>query len=189
MLTLYQGFLDISFDWNYISFWQPLYTPLWANANQIIGAAIACYAIYPIMYFANAMNALNYAAMSSDTFDDTGAPYNITLILNPDNTLNQTAMDNYSRPYWSASYAFTFFCGFAASTGAMLYACLFYGKSSWRGLKESISGRRERIDDPYLELMEHLPRVPHWWYGLLLLICGGLSIGQLYGGEMQLPWW
>jgi len=37
--------------------------------------------------------------------------------------------------------------------------------------------------------MEHLPRVPHWWYGLLLLACLGLALGQLYGGQMQLPWW
>lgn len=42
------GMLDISLDWNYISFLQPLYTPLWANMSQAIGALLACWMIYPI---------------------------------------------------------------------------------------------------------------------------------------------
>ncbi|KAI9642559.1 hypothetical protein NHQ30_009364 [Ciborinia camelliae] len=183
------GLLDISLDWNYVSFWSPLYTPLWANANQFIGAMIACWIIFPAIYFTNSLNALNFAPMDSGTWDDTGAKYNISRILNPDFTLNQEAMDAYSQPYWSASYALQFFFGFAASTGAMVYAVLWYGAPAYRGIKDAFSNRRNSYDDPYLKLMEIFPRVPHWWYAILLLICTALSIGQLYGGEMQLPWW
>jgi hypothetical protein len=82
-----------------------------------------------------------------------------------------------------------FFWGFAASTGAMIYAILFYGPAAYRGLKYAFKSQREPINDPYLKLMEHLPRVPHWWYLALLGACTALGIGQLYGGDMQLPWW
>lgn len=134
------------------------------------------------------MNAQNYSAVSSGTWDSTGAKYNITRILTPQYTLNETAMNEYSRPYWSPSYALYFFFGFCASTGALLYSILYYGKSSYIQLKDSFKNRRTEYDDPYLKLMEHLPRVPHWWYGALLIICLALAIGQLYGGQMELPW-
>jgi OPT family oligopeptide transporter len=183
------GLLDISLDWNYITFWQPMYTPLWANANVFLGAMFLCYFLYPILYFTDTFNAKSYAPMSSGTFDSTGAKYNISRILNPDNTLNQAALDAYDQPQWAASYVMYFFCGFAASTGAMVYAVLWYGKDSWDGIKEAWSNRRVPHNDPYLKLMEVYPRVPHWWYALLLFVCAALAIGQLYGGDMQLPWW
>lgn len=184
-----QGLLDITLDWNYASFNGPLYTPLWAFFQQSLGGGLAIWLIYPIMYFSNALQAKTFAPMSSGTWDKDGNTFNISRVLTPQYTLNQTAMDDYSMPYWSASYAMSFFWGFASSTGAMLYAILFYGPQAWRGLKAAFKSQREEIDDPYLKLMEHLPRVPHWWYMILLGICSALAIGQLYGGEMQLPWW
>ena len=37
--------------------------------------------------------------------------------------------------------------------------------------------------------MQRTPRVPHWWYLSLLLVCAALSLGTLYGGNLTLPWW
>jgi OPT family oligopeptide transporter len=166
-----------------------MYTPLWANANVFLGAMFLCYFLYPILYFTDTLGAKTYAPMSSGTFDSTGAKYNISRILNPDHTLNQAALDAYDQPQWAISYVMYFFCGFAASTGAMVYAVLWYGKESWEGLKQGFKNRRNSHNDPYLKLMEVYPRVPHWWYAALLVICAALALGQLYGGEMQLPWW
>jgi hypothetical protein len=97
--------LDLTLDWNYTGFWQPLYTPLWANAHQIIGAMLSVWMIYPIMYFTNTLNAKNYPPMSSGTFDDTGTRYNTSRILTANYELDQAAMDAYSMPHWSGSYA------------------------------------------------------------------------------------
>ncbi|KAK3319793.1 oligopeptide transporter 6 [Cercophora scortea] len=183
------GMLDLSLDWNYNTFFQPMYTPLWSNASQIGGAVLACWLIYPIMYFTNTLNALNLPPMSSGTFDDTGARYNTSRILTPQYTLNQTAMDEYSQPYWSVSYAMYFFWGFACSTGALVYSALWYGKDSYIAIVEAWKGRRSDYNDPYLKLMSRTPRVPHWWYLTLLAICVALSLGCLYGAEIGLPWW
>ena len=30
------GILDLSLDWNYLGFLQPMYTPLWSNMNQMV---------------------------------------------------------------------------------------------------------------------------------------------------------
>ena len=171
------------------TFFQPLYTPLWANASQIGGAIIACWMIYPILYFTNTMNSLNFPPMSSGTFDSDGNKFKIAKILTDDYTLNQTAMDAYSKPYWSTSYAMYFFWGFACSTGAVMYSIFWYGKDSYIAVKEAWNGRRDTYNDPYLELMSRTERVPHWWYLTLLAICVALSLGCLYGANLGLPWW
>ena len=82
-----------------------------------------------------------------------------------------------------------FFWGFASSTAALLYSILWYGKDSWVAMREAIQGRREDYDDPYLKLMSRTPRVPHWWYIALLVVCSALSLGCLYGADIGLPWW
>jgi hypothetical protein len=145
--------------------------------------------IYPIMYFTNTLNAKNYPPMSSKTFDDTGAVYNISSIMNPDWTLNQEAMDNYSLPNWSISYAMYFFWGFCCSAGALVWSILWYGKDSYIAIKEAWQGRRDDYGDPYLKLMSRTGRVPHWWYLTLLAVCVALSLGCLYGADIGLPWW
>ncbi|KAL3425511.1 OPT family small oligopeptide transporter [Phlyctema vagabunda] len=183
------GLLDISLDWNYISFFSPMYTPLWANANRFAGAIFSCWILYPIMYFSNIANTQNYAAMSSGTWDKTGAKYNISLVLNSDFTLNKTAMNLYSMPKWSASYAMHFFWGFASSTAVLIYCLLFHANSSWKKILKSWRNERTDYDDPYLKLTAHLPRVPHWWYASLLGVCVVFAALQLYMSQMQLPFW
>ncbi|KAK7700666.1 hypothetical protein SLS64_010810 [Diaporthe eres] len=183
------GMLDLTLDWNYASFLSPLYTPLWANAHQIAGAIFCCWLLYPIMYFTNTINSQNYPPMSSGTFDLTGQTYNITRILTPDYTLNQTAMDAYSPPRWSTSYAMYFFFGFAASTGALTYSILWYGKDSYKAFRDALKNVRDDYNDPYLKLMSRTERVPHWWYITLLIPCLALSLGCIYGADMGLPWW
>lgn len=184
------GLLDFSLDWNYInSILQPMYTPLWAMLNQCGGIMFTIWFLYPVLYYTNVFSSQTFPAMSSDTFDDTGASYNISRILTPNYQLNQTAMDEYSKPHWSTSYVFYFFWGFAASTGAMLWAALWYGPDCYQIFKNAMKGKVEDYGDPYLKLMSIHKRVPHWWYYSLLAVCAALSLGTIYGGQFELPWW
>ena len=152
------GMLDFTLDWNYASFIGPLYTPLWSAVHQCGFAIFLCWFLYPIMYFTDTLGAKIFAPMSSSTFDANGNTYNTTRVLNSDMTLNQTAMDAYSKPYWSTPYAMYFFWGFAASTGAMLYSLLYYGYDSYYAVKEAMFNRETHKDNPYLKLMSFDPR-------------------------------
>lgn len=169
------GMLDLTLDWNYASFLLPLYTRLWANAHQIAGAVVCCWMICPTLYFTNTLDSQNYPPMSSDTFDLTGQSYNITRILTPEYTLNQTAMDAYSPPRWSLSYTLYFFWGFASTTAALTYAVCWYGKDAWDSFQDGLKNVRNDYDDPY---------VPHWWYLALLVPCLALSLGCIYGRQI-----
>lgn len=185
------GILDFSLDWNYISFMSPLYTPLWSNLHQIAGAIFTAWFLYPILYFTNTMNAQTFAPMSSGTWAEDGSEYNITRVVTADSRLNETAMAEYSQPRWSPSYAFYFFWGFAGTSAALVYAILWYGKRTVQALYNTFVKRRDDNDynDPYLKVMSFDPRVPHWWYLVLLVVCLALSFAQCYQGEMTLSWW
>ncbi|KAF7195508.1 Oligopeptide transporter 7 [Pseudocercospora fuligena] len=188
------GFLTLSLDWNYINssvLEYPWYTPLWAYMTMCAGVIFSAWFLYPILYYTNTLGAQTWPAMASGTYDANGTEYNITRVMTADYRLNQTAMDEYSRPYWSLPYVFSFFFAFACSTGAITYAILWYGKSVWKAAKDAFKNRTELDDynDPYLKLMSFDPRVPHWWYLALLGVCAALSLGTIYGAGLQLPWW
>lgn len=186
------GILDFTFDWNYINgTMESMYTPLWASMNQFAGIFLAVWVLYPVLYYANVLDAQKYGAMSALTFDRNGNEYNVSRILTPDHKLNRTALGHYSEPYWSVPYVFSFYWGFAASTGACLYVLLWYGRDSWEVMRNAF-GKRDNLlhgDDPYIRLMAGSRRVPHWWYLVLLAICFGLSLATIDGGNLDLPWW
>ncbi|KAL6364169.1 hypothetical protein LRP88_02085 [Fusarium phalaenopsidis] len=184
------GLLNISLDWNYASFYAPLYTPLWSTMSQVAGAVFTCWFLYPILYFGNVNDSKNLPAMSSSTFDFSGSSYNISRVLTANGHGNHTAMAEYSLPFWSTSYAMNFFWGFASSAGAIVFSILWYGKEGVQTVRETLAkGRVSYKDDPYLQAMSGFPRVPHWWYLTILVLAGGFSIGSLYGGDWGLPWW
>ena len=181
--------LDISLDWNYGAFLSPLYTPLWSTLNSGLFAVFLCYCLYPIIYYTNTMNAQNFAPMDTGTYTQNGSTYDIAAILTANNELNATALAEYGNPYWSPSYVFYWFWGFAGLAGSLTYAILFYGKVGFIGLRDSFYNRRSDYDDPYLKIMSYQKRVPHWWYLILLGVCVAFGIAQLYEGHMQMPWW
>jgi OPT family small oligopeptide transporter len=184
-----QGILNLSLDWNYAAFFQPLYTPLWANMNGAGFSLFLCWVLYPIIYYTNTMNAQAFAPMDTGTYTVNGSTYDVTAVLGADNELNETAFALYGNPYWAPSYVFYWFWGFAALSGSLVYAFLWYGKQSFEGLRDAYQGKFNDYDDPYLKIMSYQRRVPHWWYIVLLAACASLAIAQLYEGSMQMPWW
>lgn len=73
--------------------------------------------------------------VSNHLFDNTGAPYNISQVLNADFTLNEAAYQAYGQPYQSAAYAIVFFFFFALYTATITHVGLYYHKEVLTGLK------------------------------------------------------
>ena len=122
------GLLDLSLDWNYASFFQRLYTPVWANLNRFTGAILACWILYPIAYFSNTFDALKYPPMSSGTWDEAGRGFYMTAIFPTGlDQKHTTTIHSLESPKWSFSYATHFFWGFASTGAVIAYALLFHG--------------------------------------------------------------
>jgi hypothetical protein len=97
---------------------------------------------------------------ANEPFDRFGQSYNITRILLPNDTFNETAYNLYSPLYLSATYAMTYLLAFALSTCVLVHTALYHGQSLMNGLKKI---RIER-DDIHAKLMRNYPEVPEWWY-------------------------
>ncbi|KAK3324932.1 oligopeptide transporter OPT family [Apodospora peruviana] len=190
------GLLTLTLDWNYASFFQPLYTPIWADLSQIAGAVAGCWVLYPVLYLTNVLGgdsgepgSKRLPPMSSGIFDKYGEVYNISMVVSTNArghvSFNQTALDEYSDPRWTVSYLMYFFWGFVSTTGVLVYALLWYGQDGCRGC----SRENNYAGDIYLDLMRDAETVPYWWYLALLAICLCLSLVCLYGADVGLPWW
>ena len=215
------GFLSISFDWQYIAgLGSPLWYPLQTLTNAFIGY-LGCTILLMALYYANVWNALDFPFLSQLLFDSssnftTYVPYNISLILTPENEINSTALALNGIPNLTASYV-----GYLITTNMGITATLVYmllwnyddikvgwsfasmsnikklvAPSTWTFWKETKSQEQRGMEiladeavDPHYKLMVDYSEVPQWWYGIVLVVSFIISLVTLYGVGSTLPWW
>jgi len=109
------GMSVLTFDWAQIAYiGSPLATPWWAEANIAVGFFSIFWVLTPILYvrsrlflniFTNILTRSQYTnvwdgaympILSSDTYDNTGASYDVLRVLTPEMTFNETAYKEYS---------------------------------------------------------------------------------------------
>ena len=150
--------------------------PWWAEVHIFIGFVVFYWILTPILYYTNvcslfffnqsissslqSWNLAYFPISANEPFDRFGRSYNISRVLLPNDTFNETAYNLYSPLYLSATYAMTYLLAFALSTSVLVHTALYHGKSLMDGMKKI---RIER-DDIHAKLMRNYPEVPEWWY-------------------------
>ena len=119
--------------------------------------------------------------MTADVYDNTGADYNTTAVLNADGTLNATSYANYSPPFLSATFAFVYGLSFASITAVIVHVYLWHGDEIW-----SILMGRASLD-VHGRLMRAYKKTPWWWYAALTIVMTVLSIVMAEVYEIKLP--
>ncbi|RPD65159.1 small oligopeptide transporter [Lentinus tigrinus ALCF2SS1-7] len=161
------GFSLLSFDWNQIAFiGSPLSTPWWAEANVIVGFLMFYWFLAPLIYFTNVWYAQYMPISALGPFDNTGKPYNLTRILNPDSTFNLQAYKEYSPLFLSSTFAISYGLGFASITATIVHAILYFRKPISVHLHRSLGEQ----PDIHARLMSQYPQVPEWWYAGILVV-------------------
>ena len=110
--------------------------------------------------------------MANQPYDRFGQLYNITRVLTPEQTFDQTAFEAYSPLYLPASFAITYLIAFALSSAMIVHTVLYHGKTVLHGLTQT----RIEKDDIHAKLMRAYPEVPDWWYLLTFIACFALAI-------------
>ncbi|KND86496.1 Oligopeptide transporter 2 [Tolypocladium ophioglossoides CBS 100239] len=126
------GFNPIStFDWNVLSTYsQPLAYPFFSFTQQFLGTILGGLIIIAL-YFTNTQWTAYLPPNSSNIFDKTGNPYNITKVVNPDNgILNEDAYQSYSPAFYSAGNLVLYGAFFAFYPLTMVFIIL----DAWRPL-------------------------------------------------------
>ncbi|KAL0143439.1 OPT oligopeptide transporter protein-domain-containing protein [Mucor lusitanicus] len=180
------GMFQLSFDWNLLTSYKPLYIPLWIQLNVYGGIALlwvlAPYCITLIFpYLSNSI---------FQRFDNgTSRIYPQHEVLNADNSLNYTRLEEVGRPQFATVYATNYiFINFGV-TATITHVALFYGKAIWANFKKSKAFKETEETDIHMKLMSAYKEVPSWWY-YAIYVCGiALNIGIAYANKSQLPWW
>lgn len=105
--------------------------------------------VAPAIHFSGALYSDYLPFSDSLKYDNTGAPYNTSMILTPDLTLNVTAYEAYSPLFLSTTFSLAYGLSFAAIASLISHTALFHGKEIWIRYKAS----REDLDDCHAKMM------------------------------------
>ncbi|KAL0945618.1 hypothetical protein HGRIS_014773 [Hohenbuehelia grisea] len=181
------GMSTITFDWVQIVGFagDPLIAPWWTSANITAGFLFFIWFISPILYFTNTWYA-KYMPMSSTlSFDNTGAPYQVAQILNPDATVNFDAYHSYSPMFLSITFALSYGLAFASLSATLVHAILYYRQHVWTQIRHSLSEQK----DIHARLMSAYHPVPPWWYSVLFLSTFVFGVIGIRVFPTELPVW
>ncbi|KAK9242180.1 OPT oligopeptide transporter protein-domain-containing protein [Lipomyces tetrasporus] len=170
-----------TFDGGVIAYSNPLAVPFFSQFNQYIGMIVSGLIILGL-YLRN-YKWMGYLPINStSSFDNTGARYNASRIVNADLTLNVENYKAYSLPFLSMGYVMIYGSEFVMFTMSWVYIVL----AEYRNLKMAFVGffktirRRssnyEAYDDPLSRLMSKYPEVPDWWYLCILAVSLAFAI-------------
>ena len=155
----------ITFDWLQVSYiGSPLATPWWAEANIAAGFVFFFWFITPIFYYSNVWFAQYMPISSRGSFDNTGAAYDVSQILNDDSTINLEKYHAYSPLFLSTTFAISYGLSFASITSTLMHTFLYFRKQIWTQSRKSLSEQ----PDIHARLMSVYPQVPEWWYAGIL---------------------
>ncbi|ORY23682.1 OPT oligopeptide transporter protein-domain-containing protein [Naematelia encephala] len=175
-----------TFDWNMFG-GSGLYLPTFVVLNMFGGVLIGAIMTLGIWY-RNTWNTGYLPINSNETFDNTGASYNVTVMLNDKGGFDEAAYRAYSQPWFSAGYLVYNIWAFAQYSATLTYVILFHRHEVTRGYKGVRKSMRkiwasirrrpatdssEDIDDleedVHYRLMQAYKEVPDWHYAVLLI--------------------
>jgi hypothetical protein len=135
------------------------------------------YLLLPLAYYTNVFKARNFPFISQNLFFENGTVYDQNLILNPDFSLNHTAVEIYGQP-WQATSNVLYNMGINLSIGAIIvHIILWHGDEIWGSIEDF---RRGVItDDAHYKAMQVYREVPMWWYIAIFIGALIVSIGKL----------
>ncbi|PFH63117.1 hypothetical protein XA68_17761 [Ophiocordyceps unilateralis] len=180
-----------TFDWNTAtSLGDPIVTPLFTLLNFAAGMALSALIILP-MYFGNFMNAGFLPINNNKIYDNSAEIYDVQSILTPELTLDEEAYLNYSIPYLSTTLVVQMVAIFVVYVAVPVHVFLYFRRDIAAGLRAAWSRkpREEEFDDVHNRLMSAYPEVPHWWYGVVLLLSFTLACVSVSAFPTGMPIW
>ncbi|KAF4983581.1 hypothetical protein FZEAL_1031 [Fusarium zealandicum] len=179
-------------DWNIATYLgDPIITPLFTLMNFAGGMALMGFIVVPLLYFGNVWKGGYFPINGNRVYDNTGEFYNITRILNPDFTLNETAYYDYSVPLVTTTQMLNYAAAFMLYVALPVHMFLWHRKDIASGLKAfwSRTPREEEFKDVHNRLMAVYPECPQWWYVVILVLSFILACVSVSIWPTGMPIW
>lgn len=179
--------IPITFDWTQISGYvtSPLMFPFHAIGNTVFAVVFWYWIITPALHYTGKFEGKHLPMSDSNTYDNTGAVYNVTRILTDQFTLDEEKYHNYSPLFMSTTYTLTYGLSFAAVSAAVVHTILFNG----REIISVFKARDGEIEDVHTRMMKKYKQVPHWWFAILAVIMIALCFVSSLVWDTHLTWW
>ncbi|KAJ5085087.1 Sexual differentiation process protein isp4 [Penicillium argentinense] len=179
--------IPMTFDWTQISGFNfsPLIAPWYAIANTLIGMVIFFWIVTPAIHYKGLFYSEYLPMSDSNSYDNTGAVYNVSRILTPEFTFDPVKYKAYSPLFLSTTFTLCYGLSFAGIIAVVLHTWLFHGKDIWTRFRHVGT----ETEDVHGRLMSRFKTVPMWWYGVITLIMIGMALGVTQGYETHLAWW
>ncbi|KAJ4860373.1 OPT oligopeptide transporter protein domain-containing protein [Trichoderma breve] len=179
--------IPITFDWSQVTGYigSPLVTPWHAIANTLISVVIFYSGLTILLHYSGTWYAQFLPINDASIYDNTGARYNISRVVNPDMTLNEEAYHKYSPLFISTTFAISYGLSFAAISSLVVYTYLHHGKYIWKQYMNSTTEK----PDIHMKLMRKYKEAPTWWYLSLFCIMLALGFYTVLAYPTNLTWW
>ncbi|KAI9432319.1 OPT oligopeptide transporter [Lactarius indigo] len=177
----------LTFDWGQITAFtnSPLPAPWWAAAHTGIAVVFFAWILVPILYYTNTWYTGFLPLVSSRSFDNTGASYNVSRIINDDLTFNHEAYKAYSPIFLSVTFAISYGLSFASITSTLSHTLIYYRKQIWNQARRSLSEQ----PDIHARLMSVYKGVPDWWYLVIFLSMFVSGVVAIEVWDTNFPVW
>ena len=153
-----------TWDWNQcVVAGDPLVNPFHSTFNSFLGALFTL-PIILVIWYTNVWNTAYIPINSTSVFDNTGAHYNVSNIVDENGLFNEAAYKAYSPLYLSAANSLLYGLYFATYTSTVTHTYLYNRREIVAGFKDVI-GRKSPHDDSkdvYIRLMKEYTEVPRW---------------------------
>ncbi|KAG9045824.1 hypothetical protein FS837_005614 [Tulasnella sp. UAMH 9824] len=176
----------LTFDWNQIAYiGSPMMFPFWSQLNVMAGFILFYWIIVPALYYSDVWKTGHLPMSSSGAYDRFSQPYDIDRVVTSDHRLNVTAYEEYSPLYLPVTYAMTYFIAFMFSAALVVHTVLHDGPEALRQLR----GKESVDDDIHARLMRKYPKVPSWYYWIILTSCAVMGVAAVKLDDFGIPVW
>ncbi|KAL7621266.1 hypothetical protein AAE478_008583 [Parahypoxylon ruwenzoriense] len=181
------GLLPTTLDWTVISGYvlSPLIPPFHAIANTVAGVIIFFIVVSMCLHFSGKWYADYFVVQSSSAFDNTGAVYDVSRVLNEDLIFDEEKYHSYSPLFLSTQFALSYGLSFAAVAAVIVHVVLYHGKEIMTQFKLA----RKQEDDIHMKLMKKYRDAEDWWYLVLFAVMIGLSFVVCCAWPTGFPAW
>ncbi|CUM63801.1 uncharacterized protein PRCAT00001385001 [Priceomyces carsonii] len=184
-----------SFDFNVMFFNSPLAIPIFTSLLQYLGSIISFFIVLG-MWFSNYKWTGYLPINSYSLFDNTGATYNISKVLDGKGTFDSAKFKEYSPTFYSAGLLMNYGATFVAVPFVVVYVILTQYKPIYRGLKVIRKVLTERkgssfsnFNDPFCRMNSAYKEAPEWWFLVILVISIVLAIVCVEIYPTETPVW
>ncbi|KAI9736312.1 MAG: hypothetical protein M1834_001198 [Cirrosporium novae-zelandiae] len=178
------GLLPTTFDWSQIAYnGSPLVVPFWAQANVFAGWLCFFALVSPILYYTNTWYTAYLPFSSSNSYDNTGAEYNGTRIVDSHGNFLQDKYAEYSPVFMPVTFALGYGISFATMACLPVHIFLYHSQD----ILQAFKGTNKK--DIHARLIQKYKDIAWWWYAALTVIVLALSIMTMYVWDTGMPFW